>query len=175
MPVDSNEVILTRMIKRAPLKNNPDNYYGYFYINNKAASYSDFNNVLDHARISSDGYNIVKQGDVTTLIEMSSIERRKIIDDIAGISNFDNDIKRAEKEEQDVDANLERIQIILKEISTQIRQLKSDRDEAFRYKELKDQLYETKARISLKKKQDIESQIAEITHQIESYEKEREN
>ena len=29
MPVDSDEVVLTRMIKRAPLKNNPDNYYHY--------------------------------------------------------------------------------------------------------------------------------------------------
>ena len=40
--VDSDEVVLTRMIKRAPLKNDPDNYYSYFYINGRAASYSDF-------------------------------------------------------------------------------------------------------------------------------------
>ena len=67
MPVDSNEVILTRMIKRAPLKNDPNNYYSKFYINDRAASYSDFENVLFHARMSGDGYNIVKQGDVTSL------------------------------------------------------------------------------------------------------------
>lgn len=173
MPVDSNEVTLTRMIKRAPLKDNPDNYYSYFYINNRAASFSDFVNLLDHARISGDGYNIVKQGDVTHLTEMGSIDRRRVIDDIAGISNFDEDIKKAEKERQDVDGNLERIGIILNEISTQIRQLKNDRDSAYRYKELKDKLYETKAKIALKKKQDVESQMAEISRQIESYETER--
>ena len=173
MPVDSDEVTLTRMIKRAPLKKNPDNYYSYFYVNNHASSFSDFINVLVHARISGEGYNIVKQGDVTNIIEMGSIDRRRIIDDIAGISNFDSDIKKAKKEEIDVDTNLDRIWIILKEISSQIRQLKSDRDEAYRYKELKDQLYETKAKIAQKKKQDIESQIAEINHQIESYEQEQ--
>jgi len=173
MPVDSNEVTLTRMIKRAPLKNDPDNYYSYFYINNRAASFSDFVNVLVHARISGDGYNIVKQGDVTSLIEMGTVDRRRVIDDIAGISTFDDDIKKAEKEKIDVDSNLERIRIILTEISSHIRQLKNDRDEAFRYKELKDKLYETKAKIAYKKKQDVESQIAEINRQIVSYEKER--
>jgi chromosome segregation protein len=173
MPVDSDEVVLTRMIKSAPIKNDPHNYYSKFYINEKSSSYSDFINVLTHGRMSGDGYNIVKQGDVTNFIEMGSVDRRRLIDDIAGISNFDNDIKKAEKEQQDVDDNLERIRIILNEISSQIRQLKNDRDEAYRYKELKDKLYEIKAKIALKKKQDVETQIAEIQQQIESYEQEK--
>jgi chromosome segregation protein len=173
IPVDSDEVVLTRMIKRAPLKKDPHNYYSYFYINDRAASFSDFVDVLTHARISGEGYNIVKQGDVTNLVEMGSVDRRRIIDDIAGISTFDNDIKKAEKERLDAEQNLERIKIILNEISSQIRQLKKDRDAAYRYKELKDQLYETKAKIAFKKKQDVENQIAEINRQIESYEKEQ--
>jgi chromosome segregation protein len=174
MPVDSDEVVLTRMIKRAPLKNDPSNYYSKFYINDHSATYSDFENILYHARMTGDGYNIVKQGDVTSLVEMGSVDRRRLIDEIAGISNFDNDIKKAQREEQDVDSNLERIKIILSEISNQIRQLKNDRDGAFRYKELKDQLYETKAKIAMKKKQDVEAQIAEINRQIENYETEKE-
>ena len=174
MPVDSDEVILTRMIKRAPLKNDPSNYYSKFYVNEKSASYSDFEKILFHARISGDGYNIVKQGDVTNLIEMGSVDRRKLIDNIAGISDFDNDIKKAEKERDEVDENLDRIKIILSEISGQIRQLKNDRDEAYRYKELKDKLYETKAKIAQKKKQDVESQMEEINKQIDSYKEEKE-
>jgi chromosome segregation protein len=173
MSVDSDEVILTRMIKSAPLKNDPNNYYSKFYINEKSATFSDFINVLTHARMSGDGYNIVKQGDITGFIERGGVERRKLIDDIAGISNFDSDIKKAETEKTEVDSNLERINIILNEINTQIRQLKNDRDAAYRYKELKDQLYETKAKIALKKKQDVETQITEIQKQIESYEVEK--
>lgn len=173
MPVESNEVTLTRMIKRAPLKNDPDNYYSYFYINGRAASFSEFVDVLTHARISGDGYNIVKQGDVTSLVKMGSFDRRKIIEDVAGISTFDDDIKKAEKERDDVEKNLDRIKIILNEINSQTRQLKNDRDSAFRYKELKDKLYETKAKIAYKKKQDVEQQIAEVNSQIQSYENER--
>ena len=173
MPVESDEVVLTRMIKRAPLKDDPNNYYSYFYVNEHSASFSDFENLLLHARISGGGYNIVQQGDVTSLIEMGSIDRRRLIDDISGISNFDNDIKKAEKEKEEVDSNLERIKIILNEISNQINQLKDERDEAFKYKELKDRLYETKAKIAFKKKQDVETQISEINKQIESYESEK--
>jgi len=171
--IDADEVILTRMIKRAPLKDNPDNYYSYFYINNRAASFSEFIDILTHARISGEGYNIIKQGDVTSLVEMGSVDRRKIVDGIAGISTFDEDIEKAEKERGDVDKNLERIDIILNEITSQIRQLKKDRDAAYRYKELKDKLYETKAMIAYKKKQEVESQILEVNKQIESYEREQ--
>jgi len=173
MNIDTDEVILTRMIKRAPLKDNPDNYYSYFYINDHAASFSEFDDLLTHARISGEGYNIIKQGDVTSLVEMGSVDRRKIIDDIAGIRTFDEDIEKAQKEREDVDKNLERIDIILNEITTQIRQLKKDRDAAYRYKELKDKLYETKAMIATKKKQEVEQQIAEVNKQIESYESEQ--
>src|SRR5512136_1471777 len=173
MPIEADNVVLTRMIKRAPLKDNPDNYYSYFYINNRAASYTEFIDILTHARISGEGYNIIKQGDVTSLVEMGSVDRRKIIDGIAGISTFDEDIEKAEKERGDVDKNLERIDIILNEITTQIRQLKKDRDAAYRYKELKDKLYETKAMIAYKKKQEVESQISEVNKQIESYEGEQ--
>ena len=175
MPIDGDEVLLTRMIKRAPLKDDPDNYYSYYYINGSSSNYTEFMNTLLHARISGDGYNIVKQGDVTSIIEMGGMDRRRIIDEIAGISTFDTDIKKAEKEKEEVDSNLERINIILKEIDYQIKQLKNDRDEAVRYNELKQQLYEIKAKIALKKKQEIEQQIAEINHQIENYEKEQKN
>ncbi len=173
MRIDADEVILTRMIKRAPLKDNPDNYYSYFYINNRAASFSEFIDILTHARISGEGYNIIKQGDVTSLVEMGSVDRRKIVDGIAGISTFDEDIEKADKEREDVDKNLERIDIILNEITSQIRQLKKDRDAAYRYKELKDKLYETKAMIAYKKKQEVESQILEVNKQIESYDGEQ--
>ncbi|RLF49827.1 MAG: chromosome segregation protein SMC, partial [Thermoplasmata archaeon] len=174
LPIDSDTVVLTRRIKRAPLKDNPDNFYSYFYINGRSASLTDFVNLLTRARISGDGYNIVKQGDVTSLVEMGPVERRRIIDDIAGISEFDRDLERAEKEKKEVEENIQRINIILDEINRQLNQLKKERDEAIRYKELQEKLYETKAKIAYKKKLDIEEQIAELQRQIESYEKEKE-
>jgi len=68
---------------------------------------------------------------------------------------------------------MDRIHIILREIKTQLTQLKNDRDEAIRYNELKQQLYEYKAKIAEKKKQEIQKQISEIQQQIETYTKEQ--
>lgn len=173
LPVNSDEVLFTRMIKRAPLKDNPTNYYTYYYVNEKSSSYSEFMEILLHARISSDGYNIVKQGDVTSIIEMGNVDRRRIIDGIAGISHFDNDIKKAENEKEETDTNMDRIQIILREIESQLKQLKNDRDEAYRYKELQEKLKENKAKLAEKKKIEINKQIAEINQQINSYNEEQ--
>jgi chromosome segregation protein len=175
MPVDANEVTLTKMIKRAPLKDNPDNYYSYYYINGKSSSYTEFSTVLQQARISGDGYNIVKQGDVTSIIEMGGVERRKLLDEIAGISTFDGDILKAEKEKEEVDANLDRIKIIVNEIDHQLKQLKHERDEAARYQELKQDLYIIKAKIAEKKKQELMTQISEVTNQVKTYETEQQS
>ena len=173
LPIKDDQVIFTRMIKRAPLKDNPDNYYAYYYINDKSSSYSEFMEVLLHARISGAGYNIVKQGDVTSIIEMGNVDRRRVIDEIAGISHFDNDIKKAEVEKEEVDTNMDRIHIILREIDSQLNQLKNDRDEAYRYKELQEKLTENKAKLAEKKKIEVNKQIVEINHQIENYKQEQ--
>ncbi|MBA3043611.1 AAA family ATPase, partial [archaeon] len=52
IPLDSNEVTLTRLVKYA---NNPENYYSYFYVNGKTSSLTEFENLLAHAHISADG------------------------------------------------------------------------------------------------------------------------
>ena len=175
MSINSDEVFLTRMIKRAPLKEDPLNYYTYYYVNDKSSTYTEFMKLLQDARLTGDGYNIVKQGDVTNIIEMGGVDRRRIIDEIAGINHFNKDLNKAETEKNDVDANMDRINIILREIKTQLTQLKNDRDEAIRYNELKQQLYEYKAKIAEKKKQEIQKQISEIQQQIETYTKEQSN
>ena len=167
------EIILTRKIRKAPLPNNPSNYYSYFYINGKGASLNEFINLLSSANISEN--SIVQQGDVTAIVEMGGINRRRIIDEIAGISDFDAEIEKAEKEREEVERNMEHIDIILGEIKKQIRQLKKERDDAVKYKKMMEELEKSKAMLSYKKKMEIESEINEVNKQIESYEKSKTN
>lgn len=171
IPVDSDEIILTRKIRMAPLPNNPENYYSYFYINGKAASLNEFVELLSAANISSS--SIVQQGDVTAIVEMGDVQRRKIIDEIAGISEFDKEIEKAKKEREEVERNIEHIEIILSEIRRQIRQLKKERDEAVKYKQLIEELERKKAMMAYKKRLEIEKEISEVQKQIENYEKNR--
>lgn len=174
MPIDADEVTLTRRVRRAPKPDDPDAYYSYFYVNGKAAGLKDFADLLDHARISADGYNIVTQGSVLNLVEMGPVNRRRIIESIAGITEFDKDIDKAKGQQEEVANNLERIGIVLTEIDRNLRQLKKDRDGALRYKELAGTLSIKRGQRALATKTDIEARIARTQERIEKLQGERE-
>ncbi len=173
IPIDSDVVKLTRFVKVST--STPDGYYSYFYVNGKKSSLSEFDSLLAHARISADGYNIVQQGDVSRIVAMGNVERRRILDSIAGITKFDDDIVRAEKRRVDVESNLQRIGIILDEIRRQIRQLDQDRTGALKYKELKDRLNLAKAQMVHKNVEMIQAEINGIRENIRKFEGEKEN
>jgi chromosome segregation protein len=173
IPVDSDEIVLTRKIKISPLPDNPSNFYSYFYINGKSASLNEFVDLLSSAHISPTC--IVQQGDVTSIVEMGDFERRKLIDEVAGIADFDRDIEKAKREREEVEKNMEHISIVLDEIKKQLRQLKKEKDEAIKYKEKVEEFNKTKAMLSYKKKIEIEKEIKEVHKQIDYYEKEKIN
>ncbi|MFW9881754.1 MAG: hypothetical protein ACFFG0_52490, partial [Candidatus Thorarchaeota archaeon] len=151
-------------------KTNEENYYSYFYVNGKPSSLSEFENLLAHARISADGYNLVQQGDINRITQMSNLDRRRILDDIAGITKFDHDIAKAEEKREAVMANLERIQILFDEIKNNLKQLKHDRNAALKYKETRDQWNLAKAQMAHKKKEQSELEISSLNEQIQKYE-----
>ncbi len=111
-------------------------YYSYYYLNGKSVSLSDIHNFLSQFGIYSDAYNIVMQGDVTRIIEMSPLQRRKIIDDIAGISEFDEKKEKALEELERVRENIEKLEAVIAEVNTRLTVLEKDKNEAIRYKEL---------------------------------------
>ncbi len=82
---------------------------------------------------------MVMQGDVTRITEMTPTERRKLIDEIAGVAEFDEKKDRAYSELDTVREQIERIEIILSEVTQQRRKLKRERDQAMKYQSLKDE------------------------------------
>src|SRR5881628_3808179 len=151
IPVEADEVTLTRYVGLSPSVDG--GYNSYFYINDRKSSLSEFDSLLAHARISAEGYNLVQQGDVQKIVSMSSIERRRILDNIAGITKFDDDITQAEGKRRETEENLERIRIILDEIDRQIKQLEADRDGALKYKELNGRMSTAKAQLAYKNRE----------------------
>ena len=173
IPVDADEVSLTRLIKLS--KSDPENYYSYFYVNGKASSLSEFDQLLAASRISAEGYNIVRQGDILRICDLPPMQRRAIVDEIAGITRFDSDIEKANKERAEVEANLERIRIILAEIDAQLRTLERERDQALRYKAVKDDLDLARAKHARRRHDALETDLANVHRLIESETVERAN
>lgn len=83
LPADA-EVTVARKVRRTA-----SGYYSYYYLNGKPCTLADIHELLSKACITPEGYNVVLQGDITRIIEVSPLERRKIIDEIAGIAEFD--------------------------------------------------------------------------------------
>ena len=163
MPWDADEVRLTRYIK---VSDNGQDYSSYFYINDQKSTLSEFDSLLTKARISAEGYNLVQQGDVTHIVQMGNTQRRGILDSISGIASFDADIDKAENEKAEANANLERISLVVGELSTDVKKLEKDREAAQKYVEYKDNLDMAKAQQSHRnlqmKNASYESQVEQI-------------
>lgn len=170
LPIEADEVILTRRVRRAPKRGDPNNYHSYLYLNGRAASLKEFRDLLLHARISADGYNIVMQGQVTQIPKMSPNERRGLLDEISGVAEFDRDIELSTKRREETEANLQKIDIILGEIRKNLGELKKARDGAEKYAELQRRQSELKALFAFRRKEDLERQIQEANEKIRAFE-----
>lgn len=169
IPIDEDDVRLTRLIK---LSSEGDGYSSYFYVNDRKSSLSEFDMLLSNARISADGYNFVQQGDVTRMVTMSNLERRRVLEDISGISKFDEEILRAQRERDETDANIDRISIILSELQRQIDQLEQEKEVAMTYLRTKETLVRSKAQLAHRQREAAEADISSTQRQISNIEAE---
>jgi len=146
LALDTPEVEVTRYVKLAP--SDPNGYYSYFYVNGKRTTQTEIDALLSHARLSGDGYNLVQQGDVNRIVSMGPIPRRGLVERLAGISQYDEQLQRADQKKADLDANLDRIRTLLGEIRTRLGQLDGQREQAIQYKQLQDQQRTAEAKLA---------------------------
>ena len=171
MPWDDDVVKLTRHVK---LSDNGTDYSSHFYINERKSSMTEFDSLLTKARISADGYNLVQQGDVTRIVQMGNVERRRILDGISGIASFDTDIEKARGERSEAEVNLDRIGIITEELSTQLKKLEKEREAARSFIDARQRLEMAKAQQSHRrlqmeesKNQGLVDQVSRLTEKIQ--------
>ena len=114
-----------------------------FLLNEKRKALNEITSFLEELGLTADSYYTVQQGDVTRVINLSSEERRKIIEDISGLSLFDERKKEAQDNLDKVNKRLEKVSIALNERRPYIEQLSKEKEDAIKYKELdfNEQLY----------------------------------
>lgn len=169
MPVDRDEVTITRKVRQTE-----SGYYSYYYFNEKAVSLSDVHNYLSKARITPEGYNVVMQGDVTAIVEMTPTERRRIIDEIAGVAEFDDKKEQALNELEIVRERIERVDIILAEVHDQLAKLRQERDQALKYQSLRDEKRKYEGYILLAKLKDARNELERLESELNEREARKE-
>ncbi|MDD1697187.1 MAG: chromosome segregation protein SMC [Methanoregula sp.] len=126
-------------IKRR-IKRTSNGYYSYNYLNERLCKQSDIVDHLSKHGIKPHGYNVVMQGDVTRIMEMSDFERRKIIDEIAGVSEFDHKKQQSLSELDIVRERIEREELLLLELTRRVNELKREREHALEYQKWQNDL-----------------------------------
>ncbi|MCE2929076.1 MAG: chromosome segregation protein SMC [Candidatus Caenarcaniphilales bacterium] len=126
------EISLLRKIK---IKK--DGYDSKYFLNDNPSTLRDIHDKLGKYNISPKGYNVVMQGDVASIISMNPVDRRKIIDEIAGVAEFDRKIELADQELTVVLERIEGQKTILAELEDRLDKLSEQRAQALKYQELK--------------------------------------
>ncbi|WP_008313213.1 chromosome segregation protein SMC [Leptolyngbya sp. PCC 6406] len=116
-------------------------YTSNYYINSEPCTLTELHEQLQRFRIYPEGYNVVLQGDVTSIISMNSRERREIIDEMAGVASFDRKINQAREKLEVVREREERFRIVEKELIVQRDRLAQDRLKAEKYQRLKEEFH----------------------------------
>ncbi len=115
-------------------------YTSNYYINSEPCTLTQLHEQLHRFRIYPEGYNVVLQGDVTSIISMNARERREIIDELAGVASFDRKIVQAKEKLDAVKDREEKFRIVEKELIAQRDRLAQDRIKAEKYQRLREQL-----------------------------------
>jgi len=147
--IKEREVRITRLVKH--------NGTSIYKINEETRTRQQILELLNSAKLDPDGHNIVLQGDIVSLAEMKSVERRQVIEEIAGISMYEEKKEKCLSELGKVDAKLNEAEIILTEREVNLRELKKERDQAIKYKEIQESLKDHKAtflNLHIKEKQE---------------------
>lgn len=121
------------------IKGSPSGYTSTYYLNGRTTTLTEIHDYLGQYNISPGTYNVMMQGDVAGIVNMSPVERRKIVDEIAGVAEFDRKIEQAQRELEATGANIERNTILLLEIESRMEQLATERDHALKYQKLRDE------------------------------------
>ena len=148
-------------------------YTSTYYINGEPCTVSELHDQLNRLRIYPEGYNVVLQGDVTRIISMNAKERREIIDELAGVAEFDRKIEKTKENIDSVKEREERCQIIATELQKSLEKLALDRIKAEKYQKLKAQVQEKQQWEIVLHWQNLQQRCQQVKEQIQAGEKEK--
>ncbi len=164
---EGDETLITRRYYRSG-----DSEY---YINKKLVRLKDINELLMDTGLGRDGYSIIGQGKVDSILSAKSTDRREIFEEAAGISKFRYRKEEAQRKVEKTEENLLRIGDKISELELQLEPLKKQAETAKKYLILRDELRELEISVwmdSLDKLQvrslKLDSEYTQIGESLES-------
>ncbi len=151
IPIEEDIVSISRRVNRAGVST--------YRLAGRISTKQEVMDILSQASITLDGHNMIQQGDVTRIVEMNPVERRKIIDEIAGITEYDEKKEKAMKEMQKVADKVREAEIVLEQKDGIMQKIKAERDAALEYRKLQNTLKLVVATIIMKNLRSLEKKL----------------
>jgi chromosome segregation protein len=151
MPIDTTTVTVSREVFR--------NGQSVYRLNGRRMSRTQVIETLSMAAISSMSQNIIPQGTITRLTDINPMERRKIIEDLVGIGQYDAEKAEAEEKLRTADISIRTAMGRIDEVQKRLDDLERERNQLLRYSFIQD---ETKKFQAIK----ISNEINQLNNKI---------
>jgi chromosome segregation protein len=161
--LDTEEIAIRRIVRK--------NGQSIYKINNETKTRQEVIELLGQAGIDPHGFNIVLQGEIEKFVKMPAEERRKVIEEVAGISIYEMRKEKSLKELEKTEEKLKQINGVLRERTNYLRNLEAEREEALRFKKMQETSKKCKASILNKHVQEKEKELKLILERIDSKKK----
>jgi len=161
--IPTPEIEISRIVKRDGAS--------VYKINDETKTRQEVLELLGQAGIDPDGFNIVLQGQIDSIIRMPPEEKRQIIEEISGILTYETRKEKSLRELEKTESELKEVKTILNERRAYLSNLEKEREQALKYEQLQKDIKKCKASIINKKIEGIKKEISRVNKDIE--EKER--
>ena len=147
----------------------------YYQLDGIKSSAGEFEALFSRAGLYATGYNIIQQGDVIQTSLMSGTERRRKIEDVAGITAYDNRLRSTRSARNSVEADLTLLNERAKEAKRTLSQLEREKEAAEKLEKIIEEIKETDLLLRFRTILDYEAQIESRREVVEKYSKELEH
>ncbi|MCO4792884.1 MAG: chromosome segregation protein SMC [Bacteriovoracaceae bacterium] len=141
------EIALTRKLYR--------NGETEYRINGHPCRLRDIQEVFMDTGAGAKSYSIIAQGEINRLVQAKPVERRTMIEEVAGITKFKQRKKESLKKIEQTESNLARLQDLQHEIEKNLKALQKQAEKAERARSLKEKIKRNEIVVNAHKEFDI--------------------
>ena len=111
-----------------------------YFINNTKVRLKDITNLFLDSGLGMDSFNIISQGNIETIVNAKPVERRYILESAAGVLKYRTRKNESLRKLEKTRDNLEKVELVIEELKTQVIPLKEQSEIAKKYLEYKSDL-----------------------------------
>lgn len=159
LPLDFNEITVSRKIFRSGESE--------YYLNKVQCRLRDIRDLFLDTGIGGEGYAIIDQGGVESVLSATPEQRREMFEEVAGVSKYKAKREECIRRLERVDMDLARLSDTVALISEQIKKLDGEARKARLYQKYREELKESEIAISLCSIKEADGLIAKHGAELE--------